>query len=308
MAEGTVTPCPGHVRLKLETPAGRYMYVGPFATLGGARRLAEDLIGGGAVRSALVQHRNRGTWRPAWGWLASALMLVLVFAGCATPGTLASVPLSDTQADLVERWQGFADRVLDSYHLTHVRIIVQHRPDTEGMMATSLRSRIIIIDPRALYPRMLPGLAHELGHVVSGQGPDPAHQEENERDANFRAVAILVIGQHTSEEAAFHQMRDLLAAIATVRAKLGSRAPAYHNACAEVFDLDRHFPQYPCLLCRRVRRRDETPSRFYLRHPRRGGFHQAGGLPPVSAARPSNSSDSQQLDRVNRLRGSCPGP
>jgi hypothetical protein len=40
-------------------------------------------------------------------------------------------------------------------------------------------------------------------------------------------------------------MRDLLAAIATVRAKLGTRAPAYHNACSEVFDLDRHFPQYP---------------------------------------------------------------
>jgi hypothetical protein len=84
MAEDTVTPCPGHVRLKLETATGRSMYVGPFATLGGARRLAEDLIGGGAVRSALVQHRNRGTWRPAWGWLASACLLVLRLSGCAT--------------------------------------------------------------------------------------------------------------------------------------------------------------------------------------------------------------------------------
>jgi len=84
MAEGTVTPCPGHVRLKLETATGRSMYVGPFATLGGARRLAEDLIGGGAVRSALVQHRSRGTWRPAWGWLVSACLLVLILSGCAT--------------------------------------------------------------------------------------------------------------------------------------------------------------------------------------------------------------------------------
>jgi hypothetical protein len=42
-------------------------------------------------------------------------------------------------------------------------------------------------------------------------------------------------------------MRELLAAIATVRAKLGTRAPAYHNACAEVLDLDRRFPQYPVL-------------------------------------------------------------
>jgi hypothetical protein len=60
------------------------MYVGPFATLGGARRPAEDLIGGGAVRSALVQHRSRGTWRPAWGWLVSACLLVLILSGCAT--------------------------------------------------------------------------------------------------------------------------------------------------------------------------------------------------------------------------------
>jgi len=177
--------------------------------------------------------------------LLAAVLAVLTLGACATPGTLASIPLSDTQADLVERWQGFADRVLDSYHLAHVRLIVQRRPDTEGVMATSLRTRIIIIDPRALDSRMIPGLAHELGHVVSGKVPDPAHQEEYEKDANFRAVAILVVGRHTSEEAAFHQMRELLAAIATARAKLGTRAPAYHNACAEVFDLDRHFPQYP---------------------------------------------------------------
>jgi site-specific recombinase XerD len=102
--------------------------------------------------------------------LLAAALVLFVLSACATPGTLASVPLSDTQADLVERWQGFADRVLDSYHLAHVRLIVQHRPDTEGVMATSLRARVIIIDPRALDPRMLPGLAHELGHVVSGTG------------------------------------------------------------------------------------------------------------------------------------------
>jgi Zn-dependent peptidase ImmA (M78 family) len=93
-------------------------------------------------------------------------------------------------------------------------------------MATSTRARIILIDPRAMDPRMIVGIAHELGHVVSGKAHDPAHQEENELDANFRAVAILVIGEGTSEEAAFRQIRDLLAAIATVRAKHGNRAPA----------------------------------------------------------------------------------
>jgi hypothetical protein len=175
--------------------------------------------------------------------LLAVVLALFALGACAT--AVAPTHLSSTQADLLIQWQGFADRVLDSYHLAHVRIIVQHRPDTEGVMATSLRARIIIIDPRALDSRMIPGLAHELGHVVSGKVPDPAHQEEYEKDANFRAVAILVIGRHTSEEAAFHQMRELLAAIATARAKLGTRAPAYHNACAEVFDLDRHFPQYP---------------------------------------------------------------
>ena len=84
MAESTLASNPGHVRLRVETPTGRLVYVGPFTTLGGARRLAEDLVGDGAVRSVLVQHRNRGTWRPAWGWLASACLLALSLSGCAT--------------------------------------------------------------------------------------------------------------------------------------------------------------------------------------------------------------------------------
>jgi hypothetical protein len=68
MATHAVSPSSGHVRLRLLSPAGRWINVGPFGTLGGARRLAEDLIAEGAVRSVRVQHRNRGTWQPAWSW------------------------------------------------------------------------------------------------------------------------------------------------------------------------------------------------------------------------------------------------
>lgn len=173
-----------------------------------------------------------------------SLVLVLL-TGCATSGTLTSIPLAGPQADLLTQWQGMSDRVLDSYHLTHVRLIVQPRPDNEGVMVTSLRGHYILIDPRALQPKLIVGLGHELGHVVSGKTHDPAHQEANEQEANYRAVAILVIGEQVSEEAAFHQMIDFLALIATVRARLGTQAPRFHNACTEWSDLAHRFPQYP---------------------------------------------------------------
>jgi hypothetical protein len=70
MTIDTVTPKSGNVRLKLETLTGRVLLVGPFASLGGARRLAEDLIAEGAVLSVAVSHRNRGSWRPAWSFSA----------------------------------------------------------------------------------------------------------------------------------------------------------------------------------------------------------------------------------------------
>jgi hypothetical protein len=64
----TLTSRTGRVRLRLEFLTGHTITVGPFATLGGARRMAEDLITEGAVRSALVQHKSRGCWAPAWSF------------------------------------------------------------------------------------------------------------------------------------------------------------------------------------------------------------------------------------------------
>lgn len=65
-----VTPKSGHVRLRLQTRTGRWVNVGPFGSLAGARRMAEDLLTEQppAVRSVCVQHKNRATWKSAWSW------------------------------------------------------------------------------------------------------------------------------------------------------------------------------------------------------------------------------------------------
>ncbi|HET9924342.1 MAG TPA: hypothetical protein VFS98_09485 [Methylomirabilota bacterium] len=72
-----VTLKSGHVRLRLQTPAGRWVNVGPFGTLAGARFYAESLIEGRSVKAARVEHRNKGQWRPAWSWLVGAALLLL---------------------------------------------------------------------------------------------------------------------------------------------------------------------------------------------------------------------------------------
>jgi hypothetical protein len=68
MDTSDTVPRPGNVRLRLESHGRRSMLVVGLGTLGGAKRLAEDLIAEGSVRSVRVQHRNRGMWRPAWSW------------------------------------------------------------------------------------------------------------------------------------------------------------------------------------------------------------------------------------------------
>ena len=57
-----------NVRIRLETPAGRSMLVGPFDTLAGARQLAGDLIADGSVGSVIVQQQGAdGAWREVAG-------------------------------------------------------------------------------------------------------------------------------------------------------------------------------------------------------------------------------------------------
>jgi hypothetical protein len=89
MTGTSVTPATGMVRIKIETLTGRHVLVGPFATLGGAKRMTEDLLAEQppAVRSVRVEHRQRGHgWRPAWSWLTLAISFLLTVAGCATGG------------------------------------------------------------------------------------------------------------------------------------------------------------------------------------------------------------------------------
>ena len=55
---------PVNVRIRLETPAGRSMLVGPFDTLAGAQQLARDLIADGSAASVIVQQQgDDGAWR-----------------------------------------------------------------------------------------------------------------------------------------------------------------------------------------------------------------------------------------------------
>ena len=60
---------PGMARLKVLTEAGRSVYVGPFDSLAGARRMAQDLAADSpAVISVRVEHRQQGGWKPAWAF------------------------------------------------------------------------------------------------------------------------------------------------------------------------------------------------------------------------------------------------
>jgi hypothetical protein len=64
----TLSPNTGLVRVRLQSPDGRWLTVGPLLTLSGARRLTEDLLAGHhrIVSAVRVEHRQGSTWRPAW--------------------------------------------------------------------------------------------------------------------------------------------------------------------------------------------------------------------------------------------------
>ncbi len=77
----------GSFRLQMRSTArDRWMIVGPFPAPLAAKRLAEDLMATGLLRSVKVEHRVRGGWRTAWSWLASACLGLMLCTGCATTG------------------------------------------------------------------------------------------------------------------------------------------------------------------------------------------------------------------------------
>jgi hypothetical protein len=58
----TVSNSPGTAWLKVLVDPDRWVYVGPFASLESARRMAQDLAADSTIRSVAVQHRNKGAW------------------------------------------------------------------------------------------------------------------------------------------------------------------------------------------------------------------------------------------------------
>ena len=96
----TISNSPGTARLKVLID-DRCVYVGPFASLASARRMAQDLAADSTVRSVAVQHRNKGVWAR----LAAFVLLAVALGGCATatPGT-ASIRVQG--AGLTQEQQG----------------------------------------------------------------------------------------------------------------------------------------------------------------------------------------------------------
>jgi hypothetical protein len=70
--KATVAQQSGNVRIRIQTTARptRWTIVWPFASLGAASRLAEDIVqsSDGQLRAVRIEHRNGGSWKPAWTW------------------------------------------------------------------------------------------------------------------------------------------------------------------------------------------------------------------------------------------------
>ena len=67
MVNGNVTSEIVTVRLKIEAVTGRQLLIGPFGSLSGCRRLAEDLAGDSSIKVVSVESKHpwRG-WIPVW--------------------------------------------------------------------------------------------------------------------------------------------------------------------------------------------------------------------------------------------------
>jgi len=216
MTVTSVTPATGMVRIKIETLTGRHVLVGPFATLGGAKRMTEDLLAEQppAVRSVRVEHRQRGHgWKPAWSWLASSC-LGLLLVGCVTGGVngvastpipreVGRVPTAEERA-IVDTFlpQVVAAARLEGFSCNVVPVAMQQMDD-DSMTTIARPSRNpcnFYLQVSTVYLRRDSALehmgeaAHELGHVMDGDWT-PARskvpQIERERQADALAIRIL---------------------------------------------------------------------------------------------------------------------
>lgn len=120
------TQSAGLVRLRLQATTGRWLTVGPFGSLTGARALAQDLIAQQAVKAVRVERKNRGTWRPAWSFLAG-LSLLLITGLAAT----------EAQAACQSGWKLIAGNMTLGIYQTHEEC--ERAKDAGGLRSTNER-------------------------------------------------------------------------------------------------------------------------------------------------------------------------
>lgn len=172
----------GSFRLQMKSVArDHWMIVGPFPAPHAAKRLAEDLMSTGELRSVKVEHRSaRGGWRTAWSWVLSACLLVVALTGCATGATV--IPREVGRLPTPEERQlidQFVPSVVEAARLegfTCAKVPVAMKEMREDSVLTTARPSL---NPCAFYlvistvylrvdsPLEHAGtVAHELGHVV----------------------------------------------------------------------------------------------------------------------------------------------
>lgn len=246
-------PQSGLVRLRIQTEAGRWVNVGPFNNLSGAKRLAEDLIADHAVHAVRVEHRQRSTWKPAWSWLAGMSLLLLVsLTGCATPGKVSTdichslSPAQRAEADVVEAalaklqaqcltehpdWPCVLPKVfLVQWGLERARY---------NRVGHLIQIPVSMLRPERSYRTIM---AHEIAHAWWPDARDhcvtEAQAVQCEYNANFHAIAVLEQGYGYSNHEAALMMWRLLSGMVRIKVKPSHGHP---DACAELHDLEKRL-------------------------------------------------------------------
>lgn len=253
-----ITSSTGHVRLRIQTGASRWVNVGPFGSLIGARTLAQDLIAQQAVHAVRVEHRNKGAWRPAWSFLAGLGLLLLVITGCATPGTVNTdiwhslTPEQRAEADVVEaalaklrasclaEQQADPQQAPDPCHLPQVYLIHGglDRPPY-NRIGHPIQTPASMLRPEWQYRAVM---AHEIAHSWWSDARDDCKPDAKavrcEYNANFHAITVLEQGYgYTNHEAAVMMWR-LLSGMVRIKVK---PSPGHPDACAELHNYERRI-------------------------------------------------------------------
>jgi hypothetical protein len=179
---------------------------------------------------------------PAW----RLTVLALTLGGCALAPTL-----SPDQQTGLERARAFLGRAAQVYGLWKPTIVVG---PTAGEGAGYSRGVVSIRTSILASAHLEALLAHEAAHWVLGHEPFPfqttrldteRRMQEREREANVKAVEILIRVAGYSEETALEKTFDLLDAWRHATERGEEIVPWGHKPpCEEIADLFRAFPQH----------------------------------------------------------------